>query len=110
MVLLTYSASLYKIYFKLIRCIEFIFSTTAHLSDLSFLIVDVKDKQKTFFFANNMFLVRVSLIMQLDHISQDSCVIIGASTNIATGNWWAEVGRNAWQRVPFTCRMVFTAA
>lgn len=49
MVLLTYSGSFYKIYFKLIHCIEFIFSTIAHLSDLSFLIADVKDKQKAFF-------------------------------------------------------------
>lgn len=50
MALLTYSGSLYKIYFKLIHCIEFIFSTTAHLSDLSFLIVDAKDRQKAFFY------------------------------------------------------------
>lgn len=32
--------------------------------------------------------------MQLDHISQDGSIVIGASTNIATDKWWAEVERN----------------
>jgi len=49
-VLLMYNASLYKICFKLIHFIEFIFTATADLSDLNVLIVDVQRQTESFFF------------------------------------------------------------
>lgn len=91
MVLLIYSACCTR--FELMHFIKFIFSATAHLSDLKFLIVDVQ-RQRESFSTSHVF-DRVSV--QLDLTLQGSCRIMTANTNVVTGMWGAWVRENRWQ-------------